>query len=297
MMTTALVPQRPDQWISADTDEQFITLFLRQKRSHHTRRAYAQTLAQFLQFTVGKSLGLITLEDLLGYADWLAENAYAKATQALKLSAVKSLLAFGQETGYLRFNVGVACKAPTPENKLAERILSEEDALRVLHAPRSPRDKTILRLLYSGGLRVSELCELQWRHVQPRGDAGQISVYGKGQKTRIVPVSRATFQALMGIKSAGAGNPPGADEYVFASQRADRLTPNGIYRIVRKAGQACGIRNLSPHWLRHAHASHALERGASVAVVRDTLGHSSLAVTNRYLHARPNDSSAFYLAV
>jgi integrase/recombinase XerD len=234
---------------------------------------------------------------LLGYADWLVGDVYAKASQALKLSAVKSLLAFGQETGFLRFNVGAACKAPTPENKLAERILSEEDALRVLHAPRSQRDKAILRLLYSGGLRVSELCDLQWRHVQPHGEAGQISVYGKGQKTRIVPVSKATFQALMMLKSADAGNPLGADKYVFASQRAERLTTNAVYRIVRKAGQMCGIPSLSPHWLRHAHASHALERGASVAIVRDTLGHSSLAITNRYLHARPNDSSAFYLAV
>jgi site-specific recombinase XerD len=202
-------------------------------------------------------------------------------------------LAFGQETGYLRFNVGAACKAPTPENKLAERILSEEDALRVLHAPKSPRDKAILRLLYSGGLRVSELCDLHWRHVQPRGEGGQVSVYGKGEKTRIVPISKATFQALMGLKPANGQ----LEGYVFASQRAERLTTNAVYRIVRKAGQMCGIPNLSPHWLRHAHASHALERGASVAVVRDTLGHSSLAITNRYLHARPSDSSAFYLAV
>jgi site-specific recombinase XerD len=202
-------------------------------------------------------------------------------------------LAFGQETGYLRFNVAAACKAPTPENKLAERILSEEDALRVLHAPKSQRDKAILRLLYSGGLRVSELCNLQWRHVQSRGDRGQIAVYGKGQKTRIVPISKATFQTLMALKPAEAQS----EQYVFTSQRADRLTPNGVYRIVRKAGQACGIPNLSPHWLRHARASHALERGASVAIVRDTLGHSSLAITNRYLHARPNESSAFYLAV
>lgn len=292
-MSTAIISQRPEQWIAADTDEQFIVLFLRQKRSPHTRRAYAQTLAQFLHFTGGKPLSAITLDDLLGYADWLADNVYAKASQALKLSIVKSLLAFGQETGYLRFNVGAACKAPTPENKLAERILSEEDALRVLHAPKSQRDKAILRLLYSGGLRVSELCDLQWRHVQPRGDGGQISVYGKGEKTRIVPVSKATFQALMVFKPANGQ----LERYVFASQRAERLTANAVYRIVRKAGQKCGIPSLSPHWLRHAHASHALERGASVAVVRDTLGHSSLAVTNRYLHARPSDSSAFYLAV
>jgi integrase/recombinase XerD len=296
-MTTALVPQRPDQWISADTDEQFMALFLRHKRSAHTRRAYTQTLAQFLPFAGHKPLRAITLDDLLSYAEWLHDNGYTKASQALKLSAVKSLLAFGQETGYLRLNVGAACKTPTPENKLAERILSEEDALRVLHAPKSQRDKAILRLLYSGGLRVSELCDLQWRHVQPRGDGGQISVYGKGQKTRIVPISKATFQTLMALKPVDAGNPLGGGKYVFASQRAERLTANAIYRIVRKAGQMCGIPGLSPHWLRHAHASHALERGASVAVVRDTLGHSSLAVTNRYLHARPSDSSAFYLAV
>jgi site-specific recombinase XerD len=217
-MSTAIIAQRPDQWISADTDEQFIALFLRQKRSHHTRRAYAQTLAQFMQCTGHKPLSAIMLDDLLGYADWLTNNTYAKASQALKLSVVKSLLAFGQETGYLRFNVGAACKAPTPENKLAERILSEEDALRVLHVPKSQRDKTILRLLYSGGLRVSELCDLQWRHVQPHGEAGQISVYGKGQKTRIVPVSKATFQALLRLKSADAGKSLDADQYVFASQ-------------------------------------------------------------------------------
>src|SRR5688572_4149160 len=105
MMSTAIIAQRPDQWISADTDEQFIALFLRQKLSHHTRRAYAQTLAQFGQFTGHKPLTAVTLDDLLGYADWLVDNAYAKASQALKLSTVKSLLAFGQETGYLRFNI------------------------------------------------------------------------------------------------------------------------------------------------------------------------------------------------
>lgn len=296
-MTTALAPVAPVRLTSASTDEQLIALFLRQKRSEHTRRTYRQALTQFLHFAGSKPLSAIVLDDLLGYAEWLDSNDYAKTSQALKLSVVKSLLAFGQETGYLRFNVGAACKAPTPENKLAERILSEEDALRVLHAPKSKRDKAILRLLYSGGLRVSELCDLQWRHVQPRGEGGQISVYGKGQKTRIVPVSKATFQALIALKPTDPGATQSADKYVFSSQRAERLTANGVYRIVRKAGKVCGMSNLSPHWLRHAHASHALERGANVAVVRDTLGHSSLAVTNRYLHARPSDSSAFYLAV
>jgi len=113
-MSTAIIAQQPDQWIAADTDEQLIALFLRQKRSNHTRRAYAQTLAQFAKFTGYKPLGAIRLDDLLSYAKWLDNNAYVKASQALKLSTVKSLLALGQETGYLRINDGVACKAPTP---------------------------------------------------------------------------------------------------------------------------------------------------------------------------------------
>jgi site-specific recombinase XerD len=98
-----------------DTDEPFMALFLRQKRSEHTRRAYAQALAKFLHFTGGKSLSSIMLDNMLGYRELLAEDGYAKATQVLKLSAVKSLLAFSQEAGYLRFNVGAACQAPIPK--------------------------------------------------------------------------------------------------------------------------------------------------------------------------------------
>ena len=73
---------------------------------------------------------------------------------------------------------------------------------------------------------------------------------------------------------------------------------SAIWRIVRKAARGAGIEgDVSPHWCRHAHISHALERGASMALVRDSVGHSSVSTTNGYLHARPNDSSALYLAV
>ncbi len=73
---------------------------------------------------------------------------------------------------------------------------------------------------------------------------------------------------------------------------------SAIWRIVRKAARRAGIEsNVSPHWFRHAHISHALDRGASMALVRDSVGHSSVSTTNGYLHARPNDSSALYLAV
>ena len=93
------------------------------------------------------------------------------------------------------------------------------------------------------------------------------------------------------------GDDPNAP--VFPSRKkGGHLNPASAWRIVKKAAAQAGIDgNVSPHWLRHAHASHALERGAPVALVRDTLGHSSVSTTNGYLHARPNDSSARYLAV
>lgn len=85
---------------------------------------------------------------------------------------------------------------------------------------------------------------------------------------------------------------------MFKSQKGGALDETMIHRIVKAAAVRAGIQgNVSAHWLRHSHASHALDRGANIALVRDTLGHSSLAVTSRYTHAKPNESSALHLAV
>ncbi len=103
----------------------------------------------------------------------------------------------------------------------------------------------------------------------------------------------ATWKALQGLRGdAGAAAP------VFVSQKGGRLDETQVHRIVKAATVRAGIvDNVSAHWLRHSHASHALDRGANIALVRDTLGHSSLAVTSRYTHAKPNESSALHLAI
>ncbi len=88
------------------------------------------------------------------------------------------------------------------------------------------------------------------------------------------------------------------DAPVFRSRKGGALSSSAVYRIVRQAAERTGLpAGVSPHWLRHAHASHALDRGAPIHLVQATLGHASVATTGRYLHARPNDSSARYLAV
>ncbi|MBI2843138.1 MAG: tyrosine-type recombinase/integrase, partial [Armatimonadetes bacterium] len=129
---------------------------------------------------------------------------------------------------------------------------------------------------------------------QERKDGGQVTLYGKGGKTRAVLLSASTWQALQSIRHKADSEAP-----VFPSRKGKgHLHPSQVMRIVRAAARRAGIAaNVSPHWLRHAHASHALDRGCPIHLVQATLGHASVATTGKYIHARPDDSSARYLGI
>ncbi len=258
-------------------------------RARATQRAYEADAERFL-ISTRKPLRQVTVTDV---QDFAASLTGSPASKARALSAIKSMLSFGHRVGYLQFNVGAVVKLPKQKNTLAERILSEPDVQRMLALESSPRNRVVLRLLYGGGLRVSELYDLVWRDLQDRDDAGQLTVFGKGDKTRAVLVSSATWTELQSPRGDGASDAP-----VFRSRQGGSLHPSTVRRIVYAAARRAGIDgNVSPHWLRHAHASHALDRGAPIHLVQSTLGHASVATTGRYLHARPGDSSAKYLAV
>jgi len=141
------------------------------------------------------------------------------------------------------------------------------------------------------GMRVSELCRLAWRDVQSDTNGVYITVFGKGGKTRTILLDDHIYKDLVFIRGNG-----GPDDPVFRSHKGSFLDPSQVWRIVRSAARRAGIGvDVSPHWFRHAHASHALERGCPIHLVQATLGHASVATTGRYLHARPNDSSARFL--
>jgi integrase/recombinase XerD len=161
-----------------DPDKKLIAMWLH-GRAHRTQRAYRADIAAFTMFAK-KPLRDVTLGDLQAYQDTL--NHLAPASQARRLSAIKSLMSFGQKTGFLTFNVGAAIFLPKIRRTLAEKILSEDDVLLMIALKKNPRNRTIPRLLYLGGLRISELCDLRARDVAPRGDSGQITVLGKGGK-------------------------------------------------------------------------------------------------------------------
>jgi site-specific recombinase XerD len=274
----------------ASPDGRLIEIWLH-GRSPHTQRAYAADVARLLSRT-GKPLAALTLADLQSFADSLAGLSPASRYRAL--SAVKSLLAFAHRTGYLPFDVGGALRLPIIRGRLAERILPEAGVHRMLSLEPNERNRAILTLLYASGVRVSELCGLRWRDVQASGDSAQITVFGKGGKTRAIRLPASVWKLLADLR-AGAGD--GAP--VFRSRKkGGALMPVAVLRVVRRAARRAGIdAPVSPHWLRHAHASHALDRGAPIHLVQATLGHASITTTGRYLHARPADSSSRFLGL
>ncbi|QDU94064.1 tyrosine-type recombinase/integrase [Lignipirellula cremea] len=272
----------------ADSDEQLIELWLH-GRSEHTQRAYRSEAERFMQF-VAKPLRLLKLLDIQSFADHLGESL-KESSQHRALSAVKSLLAFGHRIGYWTFDIGAAMKLPTFRDELADRILGETDVLRIISLEPNPRNRAILLTLYAGGFRVSEICQLKWRHLQERESAGQITVFGKGGKTRTVLMPQAIWDALQKLQQDASSEAP-----VFRSRKKGHLDESAVWRIVKKASERAGIdKEVSCHWFRHAHASHALDRGCPIHLVQATLGHSSISTTGRYLHARPTDSSGNYL--
>jgi integrase/recombinase XerD len=275
----------------AGSDDQLVDIWLH-GRSLHTQRAYRSDIGRFRSLA-GKLLRQVAVADLQQFADSIGD--LAPASRYRTLSAIKSLLAFGHRIGYLPFDVGRVLRLPPIRNRLAERILSESDLHRMLTLETKDRDRAILTLLYASGVRVSELCGLCWRDLQPNGDRGQITVFGKGGVTRSIQVPASAWRLVTGLR------PPQAsiDDPVFRSRKeknGGRLRPAAVLRIVRRAAGRAGIElPVSPHWFRHAHASHALDRGAPIHLVQATLGHASITTTGRYLHARPSDSSSRFL--
>ena len=274
----------------AHTDEQLVDLWLH-GRSRHTANAYRTDIRRFVAH-VRRPFQHVTLADVQEYADTLTNSNLKPASAHRMLSAVKSLYAFGCRLGYFPFDIARPLRLPGFRDGLADRILDEGQVQRMLALEVHPRNHVLLTLLYVAGLRVSEICALTWNDMQARSESGQVTVFGKGAKTRTILLPRTVWDLLLALRGGAAADAP-----VFQSRKRGHLSSPQVWRIVRKAAKRAGIeRAVSPHWMRHAHASHSLDRGAPIHLVQLCLGHSGIGTTGRYLHARPQDSSANYLA-
>jgi site-specific recombinase XerD len=164
--------------------------------------------------------------------------------------------------------------------------MSDVDVTLLIRAAQQGRDRLLLQVGYYGALRVSELASLTWDQIIPRetGEA-QLAIVGKGDKPRNVLLPADLAAALAAMRGNAA-----------ASDRVFPITERRINYIVKATAKRAGISpDVSAHWLRHAHASHAIDEGAPITLVSQTLGHADLKTTSVYAHAKPNDSSSRYL--
>ena len=286
----------------AGSDAELVRLWLAGK-SDNTQRAYRRDFEQFIDY-VDKPIRQVTLGDAQAYQRHLEEGrGLATATVSRKLATIKSLFSFAHKIGYVQFNTGQPLRQPTPRRRLSEKLLTPGEVHRIFAAAESLRNLAICRLFYGSALRRSEVATLEWRDLTPRPDLGggqmrgQVTVFGKGEKERTVLLSASMWEVLDQLRaSERSGGRGGPRDPLFWSREGGALTGTQIYNVVRQAARKAGIeKDVSPHSFRHAHLSHALDRGATIEEARATAGHSSIQTTSVYVHARPDSSTSDYL--
>ncbi len=284
----------PQVHTNATSDGDLLAVWLKAHAdgSEHTRRAYERIGRRFLEALAAAATDLkhATVEDVQNALEAMRTKANGSASSAASLNtyiaAVKALLGFAHTVGFTRFNAAPLIKLRKAPRKTAQRLLSQVELHLLLRASRTKRDRLLLEVAYFGALRVSELASLTWDQVIPRetGEA-QLAIVGKGDKPRNILIPADLASALRELR----GGAPGSERVFAISERR-------INYIVKATAKRAGVSlPVSAHWLRHAHASHAIDEGAPITLVSQTLGHADLKTTSVYAHARPNDSSSRYL--
>ena len=225
------------------------------------------------------------------YMAELAENHYSKSTTARKLATLRSFYKFLVKRDHVSSNPVVSIKTPKQDKKLP-KFLEYEEVVRLLNTPPAntclgARDRAILEVLYSTGMRVSELVSLNMDDVDFLSEV--IHVRGKGKKERICPIGSSALQSIQNyieFRNRRMANDSNFDSRVlFANKHGQRLSTRSVRRKMDKYLVEAGLDPaISPHTLRHSFATHMLNNGADLRSVQELLGHQSLSTTQIYTH-------------
>jgi integrase/recombinase XerD len=276
-------------------------------QAEHTQRTYAALLGRFLTWARTQNLtgwSAVTLSHLMEFlqAESRRKPAEGKRPTAghlstesiyLQIAALRAFYRFCETEGLLATNPAEHLSLPRRWKRMPAALSTVEiDKLLSPVTPETPSslcDQAVLELAYASGLRLAELCQL--RLEQLHLDAGFLTVIGKGNKERVVPVGRRAAEVLMRYLHTARprlvkSRSPGA---VFLTRRGTVFAPVTLWLRIKKRGRLSGIsRNVTPHLLRHSFATHLLEGGADLRVIQELLGHSSIATTEIYTHVASN---------
>lgn len=286
-MTTALPPLQEIAFCKA-IDDFMHYLAAERAFSPHTQAAYRRDLTKFFRFV--EQSGIHTLQalnegHLLSFLRAQRDRQYASSSCARASMALKSFFRFLRREGVLSYHLARFIEAPRIWQELPE-VLSLEEVERLITAPdpllkHGCRDRAILELFYSSGLRVSELCALRIHDL----DENSLRVRGKGGKERIVPLGRAALNAIERYLAEFHEAPGEDNPHLFLSEKGRALQRFALWKMVKFYAKQAGItKSISPHTLRHTYATALLDGGADLRVIQELLGHSSIASTERYTH-------------
>jgi integrase/recombinase XerC len=253
--------------------------------SVHTLRAYRKDLEEFSQ-SVKAGADRVDILDVRGFVAGQIQKGLNKVTVGRRLSSIRSFFRYLHREGYISSNPAKLVSNPKIP-RLLPRFLSVDEAFCLLEKPDGmgflpARDRAILELLYSSGLRVSELAGLNVDDINIKESL--VKIRGKGKKERIVPVGSKAIDAAKTYMIERILL-RGKDRGLFLNRRGNRLTDRGVRRVVVKyAGSSAISGHIGPHTLRHSFASHLLQDGADLRVIQELLGHSSLSTTQKYTH-------------
>ncbi|MGD9488197.1 MAG: tyrosine recombinase XerC [Calditrichaceae bacterium] len=268
-------------------------LILEKRYSGNTAQAYAADLTQFENFALDYfrtgqiEWNRIEKKTLRYFLVFLQENDISKRSIARKLAAIKSLFKFLAREEVIKINPAQAIKLPRFEKKLPE-YMTEDEVTRLMQQPDSAtfegvRDLTILEFFYGTGMRLTELINLKVTDVYMNENL--IRIIGKGNKERVVPIGSVavkilekylTFRTQFALKDV---------DNLFVLNSGKKMYPMAVQRIVKKyLAFVSNSPQKSPHVLRHSYATHLLNAGANIRVVKDLLGHESLSTTQIYTH-------------
>jgi integrase/recombinase XerD len=279
-------------WNSALKD--FIQ-YLRLERSlaKNSIEAYlhdVEKLKQHALYSHQKLPSEISTQDIRDFLEWINSLGMTPHSQARVLSGIKAFYQYLMLEGIIKINPAALIEAPRLGRKLPDTLnITEIDALIAaidLSTPEGIRNKAILEMLYSSGLRVSELVNLKLSNLFL--DIEFIKVTGKGSKERLVPIGQTAIKHLeIYLHHTRKKGPikPGMEDFVFLNRRGSPLTRVMIFLVIKDLAAKIGLKKkISPHTFRHSFATHLIEGGADLRAVQDMLGHESISTTEIYTH-------------
>ena len=266
--------------------EQFID-FLKAEQgvSLHTLRAYSRDLDEFASFLDEKPKDIDYL-DIRSYIASLHHRELKKSSISRKLAAIRSFFKYLHREGYVKKNPAKLVSSPKVPKTLP-RFLDIDETFSLMDTPqgdtfRPTRDRAMLELLYSSGLRVSELTSLDVVDLDMKESV--VRVKGKGRKERIVPIGSKSMEALQNYLPERISLKKKSPA-LFLNNRGGRLTQRSVRRILVNYSRMINLTgDVGPHTLRHTFATHLLHEGADLRSIQELLGHSSLSTTQKYTH-------------